>query len=67
MTTCDGTSPAWSMNAEQAVVEIDGYAQLFHSTFDVKNTGIFLQPLHGIAGKDNAPVRVVAARLRHQR
>ena len=38
VTTCDGTSPAWSMNAEQAVVEIDGYAQLFHSTFDVKNT-----------------------------
>ena len=36
VTTCDGTSPAWSMNAEQAVVEIDGYAQLFHSTFDVK-------------------------------
>lgn len=24
VTTCDGTSPAWSMNAEQAVVEIDG-------------------------------------------
>lgn len=44
VTTCDGTSPAWSMNAEQAVVEIDGYAQLFHSTFDVKNTGIFYSP-----------------------
>ncbi|MEG2005057.1 MAG: hypothetical protein RR014_03380 [Bilophila sp.] len=31
VTTCDGDKPAWVMNAEQAVVEIDGYAQLFHS------------------------------------
>lgn len=51
MTTCDGTSPAWSMNAEQAVVEIDGYAQLFHSTFDVKNTGIFYSPFMVLPAK----------------
>lgn len=44
VTTCDGATPAWSMNAEQALVEIDGYAQLFHSTFDVKNTGVFYSP-----------------------
>lgn len=44
VTTCDGTTPAWSMNAEQAVVEIDGYAQLFHSTFDIRNTGILYTP-----------------------
>lgn len=44
VTTCDGPSPAWSMHAEQAVVEIDGYAQLFHSTFDVKDTGILYSP-----------------------
>lgn len=51
VTTCDGTSPAWSMNAEQAVVEIDGYAQLFHSTFDVKNTGIFYSPFMVLPAK----------------
>ncbi len=44
VTTCDGPNPAWSMNAEQAVVEIDGYAQLFHSSFDIKNMGVFYSP-----------------------
>lgn len=44
VTTCDGPTPTWSMKAEQAVVEIDGYAQLFHSTFDVKDTGILYTP-----------------------
>ena len=44
ITTCDGDNPAWSMKAQQAVVEIDGYAQLFDSTFDVKETGIFYSP-----------------------
>lgn len=44
VTTCDGPNPAWSMNAEQAVVEIDGYAQLFHSSFDIKNTGVLYSP-----------------------
>lgn len=39
------------MNAEQAVVEIDGYAQLFHSTFDVKNTGIFYSPFMVLPAK----------------
>ena len=39
------------MDAEQAVVEIDGYAQLFHSTFDVKNTGIFYSPFMVLPAK----------------
>lgn len=51
VTTCDGPKPAWSMNAEQAVVEIDGYAQLFHSTFDVKDTGIFYSPFMVLPAK----------------
>lgn len=51
VTTCDGANPAWSMNAEQAVVEIDGYAQLFHSTFDVKDTGVFYSPFMVLPAK----------------
>ncbi len=51
VTTCDGPKPAWSMNAEQAVVEIDGYAQLFHSTFDVRDTGILYSPFMVLPAK----------------
>ena len=51
VTACDGPNPAWSMNAEQAVVEIDGYAQLFHSTFDIKKMGIFYSPFMVLPAK----------------
>lgn len=51
VTTCDGETPAWSMNAEQAVVEIDGYAQLFHSSFDVKDVGVFYTPFMVLPAK----------------
>lgn len=44
VTTCDGVNPAWSMTAREAVVEIDGYAQLFHSSFQVKDQGLFYSP-----------------------
>lgn len=44
LTTCDGDNPAWSMQAETAVVEIDGYAQLFHSNFLVKSLDVFYSP-----------------------
>ncbi len=44
VTTCDGDNPAWSMQASEAVVEIDGYAQLFHSNFLVKSFDVFYSP-----------------------
>ena len=44
VTTCDGDSPAWSMTAEEAVVEIDGYARLSRSTFQVKDTPVAYSP-----------------------
>lgn len=44
ITTCDGSVPTWSFKADQAVVEIDGYAQLFHSTVNIKDQGIFYTP-----------------------
>ena len=44
VTTCDGDVPAWSMTAEEAVVEIDGYARLSRSTFQVKDTPVAYTP-----------------------
>lgn len=44
VTTCDGDAPAWSIAAEEAVVEIDGYARLSRSTFQVKDTPVAYTP-----------------------
>lgn len=44
VTSCPPDAEAWSMNAEQAVVEIDGYAQLFGTTFDVAGAGVAYSP-----------------------
>jgi LPS-assembly protein len=44
ITTCDGDVPAWSFSADEAVVEIDGYARLTHSTFQVKDTPVAYSP-----------------------
>ncbi len=44
VTTCDGDVPAWSIVAEEAVVEIDGYARLSHSAFQVKDTPVAYAP-----------------------
>jgi LPS-assembly protein len=44
VTTCDGDAPAWSFTAEEAVVEIDGYARLTRSTFQVNETAVAYSP-----------------------
>jgi LPS-assembly protein len=44
VTTCDGEVPAWSITAEEAVVEIDGYARLSRSAFQVKDTPVAYAP-----------------------
>lgn len=44
ITTCDGDVPAWSMTAREAVVEIDGYARLSGSSFQVKDTPVAYTP-----------------------
>lgn len=44
VTACDGPVPAWSVAAQEAVVEIDGYATLSHSTFQVKDQGLIYTP-----------------------
>jgi len=44
ITTCDGDVPAWSMTAQEAVVEIDGYARLTRSSFQVKDRPVAHTP-----------------------
>ncbi len=44
ITTCDGETPAWSMTAEEAVVEVDGYARLSRSSFQVKDKPVAYTP-----------------------
>ncbi|MDL2279831.1 LPS assembly protein LptD [Desulfovibrio sp. OttesenSCG-928-G11] len=50
VTACDGDVPAWSFTAEEAVVEIDGYARLSKAAFQVKDvpslyTPFFIMPV----------------------
>lgn len=44
ITACDGDVPAWSLEAEEAVVEIDGYAQLWRPKFQIKDTPVLFSP-----------------------
>ena len=50
VTACDGDVPAWSFTAEEAVVEIDGYARLSKASFQVNDiptlyTPYFIMPV----------------------
>ncbi len=53
VTACDGDVPAWSVTANQAVVEIDGYAQLFGSTFQVADVGVLATPYMILPAKNS--------------
>ena len=44
ITTCDGDVPAWSMSADEAIVEIDGYARLWNTSFQVKDQTVAYSP-----------------------
>lgn len=44
ITACDGDVPAWSVTAEEAVVEIDGYAQLWRTNFQVNDVPVGFTP-----------------------
>ncbi len=44
VTTCDGDVPAWSMSADEAIVEIDGYARLWNTSFAVKDQAVAYSP-----------------------
>ncbi|MBZ3893159.1 LPS assembly protein LptD [Lawsonia intracellularis] len=51
VTTCDGPHPAWSISAKEAIVEVDGYAQLYDSTFKIKNIDVMYSPIFTIPAK----------------
>lgn len=43
-TACDGEVPAWSFTADEAVVEIDGYARLSRAVFQVADVPALYAP-----------------------
>lgn len=51
VTACEGPTPAWSLAADQAVVEIDGYATLSHAKFQVLDQGIIYSPWMALPAK----------------
>ncbi|GHV54160.1 LPS-assembly protein LptD [Deltaproteobacteria bacterium] len=44
LTVCDGDVPAWSLEADEAVVEIDGYAQLWRPRLQIKDIPVMMSP-----------------------
>ena len=51
ITTCDGDVPAWSLHAEDAVVELDGYARLWGSSLAIKNQKVAYSPYMVVPAK----------------
>jgi Organic solvent tolerance protein OstA len=51
ITTCDGDVPAWSMSADEAIVEIDGYARLWNTSFKVKDQSVAYSPYMVVPAK----------------
>ncbi len=51
VTGCDGDVPAWSLSAELAEVEIDGYAKLYHSTVNIMDQAVMGLPIMGLPVK----------------
>lgn len=44
ITTCDGDHPAWSISAQKATIELDGYSQLWHTNMEVKGAPVSYVP-----------------------
>jgi LPS-assembly protein len=44
VTVCDSPTPAWSLSAGRAVVEVGEDAQMYHSTFRLHNVPVFYLP-----------------------
>ncbi|MFV0422946.1 LPS-assembly protein LptD [Oleidesulfovibrio sp.] len=44
ITACDGDSPAWSISAREATIELEGYSQLWHTSMQVKNQDVLYAP-----------------------
>ena len=44
VTACDGDRPAWSFSADEADIEIDGYAKLSHMTLNILDVPVIDAP-----------------------
>ncbi|SDB07751.1 LPS-assembly protein [Desulfonatronum thiosulfatophilum] len=44
ITTCDGPIPAWSIQSSEGEVTTGGYARMWHTRFQVKNTPVLYSP-----------------------
>lgn len=44
ITACDGDVPAWSVSAGSATIELDGYSQLWGTSFAIKDTSVSYIP-----------------------
>lgn len=51
LTLCDGDRPAWSVSADEAEVEIDGYATLRHTTLNILDFPVMDAPFMMLPAK----------------
>ena len=51
ITLCDGETPAWSVSADKAEVEIDGYATLHHTTLNILDVPVMDAPFMMLPAK----------------
>ncbi len=51
VTACDAEVPDWSLFAEEVVVEVDGYARLSRSSFQIKDTSVLYSPVLVVPAK----------------
>lgn len=51
ITMCDGDRPAWSVTADEAAVELDGYATLRHTTLNILDVPVMDLPFMMLPAK----------------
>lgn len=64
-TTCDAEVPAWSIEANTAVLEVDGYAQLWKSKFQVSDHTVMYSPYLVVPAKSSRQSGFLAPDVGH--
>lgn len=52
VTACDGDVPAWSFEADEGRITVDGMAKLKHARFNIKDTPILYTPYFSMSTKN---------------
>ncbi len=52
VTACDGDVPAWSFEADEGTVNIDGKAKLKNARFNIKDTPVLYSPILSMSTKE---------------